>query len=55
MKTLQFNFKSNGENIKLSAVINDSLTELSKSKKTKQRILSEKICMKEKTGACSLR
>ena len=33
MKTLQFTFKSNGENIKLSAVINDSLTELSKSKK----------------------
>jgi len=33
MKTLQFNFKSNGENIQLSAVINDSLTELSKSKK----------------------
>ena len=33
MKTLQFNFKSNGEIIQLSAVIGDSLTELSKSKK----------------------
>ena len=33
MKTLQFNFKSNGENIQLSAIANDSLTELSKSKK----------------------
>lgn len=33
MKTIQFTFKSNGENVKVTAVINDKLTELSKSKK----------------------
>ena len=33
MKTIDCKFKSNGENIQLTAVINDSLTELSKSKK----------------------
>lgn len=33
MKTIICNFKSNGENVKVTAVINDALTELSKSKK----------------------
>lgn len=33
MKTIVCSFKSNGEDIKVTAVINDALTELSKSKK----------------------
>ena len=33
MKTIVSKFMSNGENVKLTAIINDSLTELSKSKK----------------------
>ena len=33
MKTVICNFKSNGENVKVTAIINDNLTELSKSKR----------------------
>jgi hypothetical protein len=51
MKTIICNFKSNGENVKVTAVINDALTELSKSKKNQAtNIIDDFILEDEEWG-----
>ena len=47
MKTLTCNFKSNGEEIKVTAVINDNLTELSKSKKNEATDIIDDFIMED--------
>ncbi len=51
MRTIICNFKSNGENVKVTAVINDALTELSKSKKNQAtNIIDDFILEDEEWG-----
>jgi len=47
MKTIVCSFKSNGEDIKVTAVINDALTELSKSKKNQATEILDEYCLED--------
>lgn len=48
MKTLKCKFKSNGEDVKVTAVINDNLTELSKSKKNEATDIIDDFIMEDR-------
>ena len=47
MKTITCKFKSNGEDVKVTAVINDNLTELSKSKKNEATDIIDDFIMED--------
>ena len=47
MKTLKCKFKSNGEDVKVTAVINDNLTELSNSKKNEATDIIDDFIMED--------
>lgn len=48
MKTLTCKFKSNGEDVKVTAVINDNLTDLSKSKKNEATDIIDDFIMEDR-------